>query len=1478
MMDTILRTVAVERLGWAILHSVWQIAVVAVIFAVLSRWAGRRSIHLRYLTECCGLLLMLAAPAATLWLVPSSNITSGESHAEAADLIAEDISFAAGDGSETRVRPAPESTFADRAPSTREGGPALMPLPAPNDAEQRGLTDSGSLSEATHHAAAADASLPESAVRGPVRQTTSNGAAGAPWPVSIRPWLPSIVACWMIGVALLSLRPISGLYTVRRLCRSGLSPADPEIESAFRRLVERLGLHGNIRLAGSTLARVPCVVGHLRPVVLLPLASISGLSPTQVEAIIAHELAHIRRHDYLVNLGQTVIETLLFYHPAVWWMSRRVRQTREHCCDDLAVTIYPDKAAYARALLLLAEQHHTAPQPVLAASGGTLVRRIRRIAGISAEDDLKVSWLAGCVALLVLTAAMAGLWMRSPEAVADAGVPARSEDEPPKLPETYRIEIEGGRWIQFAAVEGTLNNDRGPSAWLPDGRVLDRRVPHNFTLSGEAKADRFRRTFVVKALVGSDMKLSLNADGGLSGGASREPDDGGDRTTVVQTAEFEEGVQSASVRLNVAAGPWRTIASAGGAGGVQNGVKFLPQVWSGDKPGPLIAIFPAEFDDLPDVRIVAVDRDRQLHLPQSFSTGGKVSGTELKAHFEGKFVNPTYHVQQRDYVTLEFTNVALQPGNPRPVVVKLNGTPIDTGEPLPVEALVANPPQPLRAPLDDAGSYVELVGITAYPHPTGWWNAHGAELPLDREPASMPASAAPKEDQRLLEMVWRAHLPPSAMKDGYVRIDDELGSRMTRRHPPRELPDGWVEIELIVTGSVYDYRETTDVTARTAWGDWEPLAQLPIKDQAWRQANQSTQSIEPYVVLGGTRENVEGKDDFTSVHVAFDEDPEFNYRVVLEDHSGERHPLLLTDGSNGYRAARFPIGASKANAYSLERRPFRTARFGNISLWKGIPTSAFVVPPAELRPRALARDAVPSPARVLRTFRGEIMTLPHEPILEERLAELQRRGAVLQFRPADGELIEMLHERNLSRDPEGNVPHLIRVEDTEELSYIRWRKDVPGGELYLLRNIAGLEELSLSTDAHGDDLQVLNTLSALRKIYLTAWKAGPELFGILGELQSLEELRLDTSFQVGRNGFEARHLEPLRKLTRLRHISAADMDFTDEMLEYLAGLSDLEFLYTGNSVTVTDRGLAHVADLRKLRSLVLHRIMATDAGLAFLADMPELEWLDIPSDRYTDAGMVHLASMPKLGRVTLSGCQVTDFGASILARAPALRQVALHNTRVTQAGIDALKAAHPGLEIQWNGNRPVVGAAQEKGLALRLVPELGDEAAPLTLTQAHVAALTAELKSEGPRVAERRQQHFQWFRLPDEQISVPVTEQHDDKRFALLPAQSDWIMRAYIVRPELVRAEARKSETADTWNVLIELGDSAEQLAALTGQFGGHRLAITIDDRVLAVATVRSRLEKSVVITGRWSRADAEAIARQLEPEVETREDGPSEP
>ncbi len=225
---------------------------------------------------------------------------------------------------------------------------------------------------------------------------------------SARTALPSIVAIWLAGVALLSARLLVSWMRARRLVHRDAQPAAPELQLTAIRLADALGLRAAVKLLQSAAVEVPSVIGTLRPVILIPASALTGMTPEQIEMVLAHELAHIRRHDFLVNLLQAVVETLMFYHPAVWWMSRRVRIERENCCDDLAVAVCGNPIQYARALTRLEELRANAPTIVVAASGGSLLQRIRRIAAGRNEGTAASSrWAAAAVMLAVLVIAVA---------------------------------------------------------------------------------------------------------------------------------------------------------------------------------------------------------------------------------------------------------------------------------------------------------------------------------------------------------------------------------------------------------------------------------------------------------------------------------------------------------------------------------------------------------------------------------------------------------------------------------------------------------------------------------------------------------------------------------------------------------------------------------------------------------------------------------------------------------------------------------------------------------------------------------------------------------------------------------------------------------------------------------------------------------------------------------------------------------------
>jgi beta-lactamase regulating signal transducer with metallopeptidase domain len=222
---------------------------------------------------------------------------------------------------------------------------------------------------------------------------------GLGW-AAIMPWF---VAIWLVGVLVFSLRAAGGWLLVNRLRRRSTTPAPETWQNSLAELAQRLRVSRPVRLCESAIAEVPAVIGWLRPVILVPVGTLTGLNAAQIEAVLAHELAHIRRHDYLVNLLQTAVETLLFYHPGVWWVSRRIRVEREHCCDDLAVVACGDVVLYARALTALEGLRSTAAPPLaLAADGGSLLGRVRRLLGVTAGPSRATAFLAGIILLVSL--------------------------------------------------------------------------------------------------------------------------------------------------------------------------------------------------------------------------------------------------------------------------------------------------------------------------------------------------------------------------------------------------------------------------------------------------------------------------------------------------------------------------------------------------------------------------------------------------------------------------------------------------------------------------------------------------------------------------------------------------------------------------------------------------------------------------------------------------------------------------------------------------------------------------------------------------------------------------------------------------------------------------------------------------------------------------------------------------------------------
>ncbi|MEO8301890.1 MAG: M56 family metallopeptidase, partial [Rhizomicrobium sp.] len=348
-----------RALGWALIHSLWQSLGVAALAAALMAFSRRPP--LRYLVAVAALALMLALPAATFFVLMKSAAPAAVAASPGAFIAA----------------------ITEHAPAITNASP----LAAANSA--RGFSPS-------------------------VAATPTPGGSVmlAPSP-NVLPWL---VAAWLLGVAFFSLRFAGGFLLLEHKRRSQSTLPNPRILAICRELQAQLGLTRAIRYLESNWLQAPAVIGWLRPIVLLPVTALIGLSEAQLRAVIAHELAHIRRLDALVNLFQILVEALLFYHPAVWWLNKRIRAERELCCDEIALSVSDDRLEYAKAITLMA-QWQRAPALAMAANRGPLTERVFHILGHkSSSAGQRMIGLAGSMVFLAaaITAANALLVVAAP--------------------------------------------------------------------------------------------------------------------------------------------------------------------------------------------------------------------------------------------------------------------------------------------------------------------------------------------------------------------------------------------------------------------------------------------------------------------------------------------------------------------------------------------------------------------------------------------------------------------------------------------------------------------------------------------------------------------------------------------------------------------------------------------------------------------------------------------------------------------------------------------------------------------------------------------------------------------------------------------------------------------------------------------------------------------------------------------------------
>lgn len=242
----------------------------------------------------------------------------------------------------------------------------------------------------------------------PQASTTSVSLTPAASSAAVSMSLLAVVLVWTLGALICAMWLTGGLLQTVMLRRLPTVELADRTRVQIEQIATLMRVRAAVRVVDSTLATIPMTIGWISPVILLPAATLAGLSCTQLKAILAHELAHIRRWDYLVNVLQRVVESLLFFHPAVWWVSSRIRQEREYCCDDIAAEVCGDRVVYARALADLESLRSVRAQLALSSQGGSLMKRITRLLNIPTPTSPRTARpLTAMAAIITLTGASA---------------------------------------------------------------------------------------------------------------------------------------------------------------------------------------------------------------------------------------------------------------------------------------------------------------------------------------------------------------------------------------------------------------------------------------------------------------------------------------------------------------------------------------------------------------------------------------------------------------------------------------------------------------------------------------------------------------------------------------------------------------------------------------------------------------------------------------------------------------------------------------------------------------------------------------------------------------------------------------------------------------------------------------------------------------------------------------------------------------
>jgi beta-lactamase regulating signal transducer with metallopeptidase domain/beta-lactamase class D len=357
-MQIVETSILIHQIGWSLIHSVWQDALIGLVLAAILKLLSRAKPQSRYFIACVALAAMVILPVVTTHVLHTRQT-------EPLDIVVDDDSAAiiSADPNLQNIRVIGNEPIV----GTRK-----------TNWVNRTITETRNTSERVE---------------------------------KLLPWL---ILLWLIGVVIYAIKLSGGIFYAANLRKLSANVSNPKLADLVNELTSQLSIKRKIKICESSLINVPMTIGWIYPLILIPPSSLLGLTPYQLQTIITHELIHIKRYDFLINLLQSVTETLLFYHPAAFWVSRKIREEREYICDDLTSSLCKDSVGYARALSKVARFQRQAEQLAVAATDGELKDRIYRLVsnsqnpGFSKKSILPNVW-ATVVISLFLAISVGGL-------------------------------------------------------------------------------------------------------------------------------------------------------------------------------------------------------------------------------------------------------------------------------------------------------------------------------------------------------------------------------------------------------------------------------------------------------------------------------------------------------------------------------------------------------------------------------------------------------------------------------------------------------------------------------------------------------------------------------------------------------------------------------------------------------------------------------------------------------------------------------------------------------------------------------------------------------------------------------------------------------------------------------------------------------------------------------------------------------------